>query len=215
MHVCFPVMLSRWEIGLSLQHFQSTTGVIPTGLSHQALVILLALQSTDSNLSSWKGICCYCTNDTREERRAILKTSCMKMVSFPVQAARDRARLCLYTCVQRASETLKEYPEVGSQVQGDSNEEQLLATHPSAAGVSRPQRFKSALLVTNSLTRPSVWAQNAHSLPSVAAQILTIHRQYRACYGLANEQLLKPIERPSSLVLVIWILREWEYCLFF
>jgi len=103
---------------------------------------------------------------------------------------------------------VKEYPEDGSQVQGDSNEEQLLATHPSAAGVSRPQRFKLALPVTNRLVRPSVWAQTARSLPSFAAQIFAIHRQYRACYGLANEQLFKPIDSPSSPVLIIWILHE-------
>lgn len=78
MHVCFPVILSRLEIGVCLQHLQSTTWVIPVGLSHQALVTLLALQSTDSSLSSWKGICNYCTNRTPEERSVILKALYMK-----------------------------------------------------------------------------------------------------------------------------------------
>lgn len=103
-------------------------------------------------------------------------------------------------CAWSETENVKECPEDGSQVQGDSNEQQLLAMHPSAAGVPRPQRFQSALPVTNRFTRPSVWAQTAHSLPSFAAQTFTTHRQYRVCYGLANEQLFKPIDSPSSLL---------------
>lgn len=67
--------------------------------------------------------------------------------------------------------------------------------HHSAAGVSRPQRFKSALPVTNRLRRPPAWAQSVHSLPSFAAQILAIQRQYKACYGLANKQLFKPTDK--------------------
>lgn len=185
------------------------------GLPHQALVTLPALLPTDSDRSSWKGICNYCTNQTQEERRVILKAFSMKTVSFPDQEARDRARLSLFMCMEWDSGNVKEYPEDGSQVQGDSNEQQLLAMHPSAAGVPRPQRFQSALPVTNRFTRPSVWAQTAHSLPSFAAQIFTTHRQYRVCYGLANEQLFKPIDSPSSPVPIIWILHEWEYCLFF
>lgn len=120
----------------------------------------------------------------------------MKTVNFQFKKKpeTEQDHACIGACKQ-ASEKLKEYPEDGSQVQGDSNEEQLLAMHHSAAGVPRPQRFKSAPPVTNRLRRPSVWAQNTHSLPSFAAQIFTTHRQYKACYGLASKQLFKATDK--------------------
>lgn len=64
------------------------------GLPHQALVTLPALLPTDSDRSSWKGICNYCTNQTQAERRVILKAFSMKTVSFPDQEA-EQDSLCL------------------------------------------------------------------------------------------------------------------------
>lgn len=182
-------------------------------LPHQALLTLPALLPTHSDQSSWKGICNYCSNQIQEERRVILKAFYMKTVSFPVQEARDRARLWLFMCLEWDWEC-----EGAPRSWVTSSRWQQWATAAGYAPFSSrctqaPE--VSALPVTNRFTRPSVWAQTAHSLPSFAAQIFTTHRQYRVCYGLANEQLFKPIDSPSSPVLIIWILHEWEYCLFF
>lgn len=52
-HACvFPCNTVSFRDGPKSADFQSTIWVIPGEFSHQALVTLLALQATDSNLSS-------------------------------------------------------------------------------------------------------------------------------------------------------------------
>lgn len=197
--LCFPAALPCLERSLCLQHLQSTAWALLLGYLTEHW--LHSSHSCPQTLTKAPGKAFAATVQTKPKRkgewfqRHFTWKECCCLFKKP-ETKQDSGCLGAWS----ETENMKECPEDGSQVQGDSNEQQLLAMHPSAAGVPRPQRFQSALPVTRRFTRPSVWAQTAHSLPSFAAQTFTTQRQYRVCYGLANEQLFKPIDSPSSLL---------------
>lgn len=97
--MCFPATLPCLETSLSLQHFAVNSLGTAIGLPQHALVTLLALLPTDSNQSSWKGICSYCTNQTQEERGVILKAFYIKSVISRSRSQRQ-ARLWLFLCME-------------------------------------------------------------------------------------------------------------------
>lgn len=134
-------------------------------------------------------------------------------MSFPVQDARGRARPCLCSACSEPQRIWRSTQKKGHKFKVTAMRDSCWLftlqqqVYPGPRGLSQLCQWPR-------LTRPSVRAQTAHSLPSSAAQIFTIHRQYRACYGLANEQLFKPRGSPSSPVLISSIQHEREYCLF-